>query len=215
MFCVNLTNLQIFAAKIDPKIVEEQSKDVVLLQRHMSEIERLERKRPDEDDEADEEEKKQRASLFGDKQQLMDESTKLNQPLLGKSLDEQLPDDPCDSNLPALDISKSLAVVDEYKKQLDQGLDDFEKKVDALREIATGMHESLDRQDTLLNKIDNKVDREQKKLDDLNYRVEDAIVQVSSSTRWTIILIIVVVLSVIFLVVFAYVAYWIQSILPN
>ena len=84
-----------------------------------------------------------------------------------------------------------------YKKQMDQGLDAFSKKIEKLKHITDDIGSELDEQNKLLENIGDKVDNELERLKNLNERTEKANKLANQSTKICLIMLAVSIITVI------------------
>jgi hypothetical protein len=121
---------------------------------------------------------------------------------------EQIGDDITnfESNLPLLDISKSMELVFSYKKQMEQGLNEFSDKLNKLKEISLDISDEFSLQEDLLNRINDKSGRETESLLKSNKKVKELQTEISNSTRYCIIFIILMIVLFIIAAVLIYIA---------
>ncbi|KAL0480212.1 SYP71 [Acrasis kona] len=181
-----------FKKALDPEVIIQQDKDIAIMDAHLREVEKLNKRKSDNPTALE--------SLLGS-----DTKKENKSPLLDHLIMEsELQQDPRDSQLPRIDISKSLAMVEENKKKMDKGLDIFEKKLDQLKQMASDIGTELDESNAMLDTIDNKVGEQQEKIQLLNDRTEKAINQVNNTTRLAIVLCLVCILMVMVVVAAIY-----------
>lgn len=178
-----------------------------LLGKHVREVELLDKRRFQSTGGEGDNAQARKELLGSDGAQNGDQST--TAPLLenmGSDQGLELHEDARDTNLPKLNIDKSLAACQQFRKQLDEGLDALSLQVSKLNEIATNIGDSVDRQNTLLDNMEKKVDKQTEVIDHLNERVEDMITKVSQSGRMACILILLVVVALLVCAVVVYIA---------
>lgn len=108
------------------------------------------------------------------------------------------------SKLPPLDITKSLEKIHKFKQKLDQGISDLSQKMDKLKGIVSETSEELDSQNLQIQEINQKVDTETSALLKLNKSIEKSDVEVNTSTRLCVILILMMVFLFVFSVFVIY-----------
>ncbi|KAG2393298.1 hypothetical protein C9374_006829 [Naegleria lovaniensis] len=193
----NSSKKRFFGKQPDPREMAQQQEDLKLLLAHISQVEKLDKRRFEE--EYDSQNNEKRKQLFSINE---DETEKKGQPssLISEHLlhEEDLPQDARDyGNLPRINIEESLTQVSMYKKQMDQGLDMFSKKIEKLKYISEDMSSELDEQNKLLGSIGDKVDDEIEHLKRLNERTDQANKLANQSTKICLILLAVSIITVI------------------
>jgi hypothetical protein len=121
-----------FKKNPDPSLIETQDKDLEIIEMHLKEVEALDKRRFGGPPSFRENNTNSINNAASDsvRSKLMgtDPNDDKKTPLLKNSaivLETDLLEDPRDTNLPHIDISKSLLLVEENKKKMDEGLDIF------------------------------------------------------------------------------------------
>ncbi len=169
--------------KPDPEKIKKREEDLELIKKHIAEIEELDKRRHQRDT------KKKSRKHENDEEYGMQGS--LAEKLM---LATQLPDDPTKSNLPTIDISQQMLQLERLNKTLDEKLDIFGEKLDKLKEAAQDIGGELDRQNIMLENLEDKVEKEMQRLDALNKRVENALDAVGGSCKLICIVAIIIVI---------------------
>lgn len=174
-------------------MILQQTEDLHLIDKHIEEVEALDKRRF-------------KAAPSRKKEEKSEETQKFLSANL--AFEENLPDDARYSNLPEIDISRSLAKVQENKKLIDAGLDQFSKKLENLKEIAQDTSAELDEHIKLVDRIDHKVDTENENLANLTKNVDKTIEEVNKSTRLACVCILFTVFAIILGVLLLYLSSW-------
>jgi DNA repair exonuclease SbcCD ATPase subunit len=117
--------------------------------------------------------------------------------------------------LPYIDISVSQTKIQQYKQQLDAGLEQFSEKLGQLKNIALETRDEVDLQNKELGKIINKAQTEKEKIEKFNKDLKEIQNQVSLSTKLIFVFILVIVLIILALILFVYLAATIGFSIPQ
>ncbi|EFC49808.1 predicted protein [Naegleria gruberi] len=195
----NAAKKKFFGKQADPRELAQQQEDLKLLNLHVTQVEKLDKRRFENGGEPlDSKEASKRKELFSINEE--DNTPSQSKPLISEFLlnEEDLPQDARDyGNLPRINIEESLTQVQMYKKQMDQGLDAFSKKIEKLKHITDDIGSELDEQNKLLENIGDKVDNELERLKNLNERTEKANKLANQSTKICLIMLAVSIITVI------------------
>eukprot|EP01027_Heterolobosea_sp_BB2_P013551 GEZU01019540.1.p1 GENE.GEZU01019540.1~~GEZU01019540.1.p1 ORF type:complete len:272 (-),score=107.55 GEZU01019540.1:130-945(-) len=108
-------------------------------------------------------------------------------------MDDQLPSDPTDTNLPDIDISDCMIQIKEKDQKIDAGLDQISARVKKLGQIALEMNTELKVQEQIMTDIDKSIDKNQEKIENLNRKLENALEQQGGMTRFIAVLLLIVI----------------------
>lgn len=196
--------LQGFGKRVDPGVLVQQAENLALLERHLREVDALSKRKVGSELNETKVDQGARSMLFSDSGGDGDlqsgggggESAKDN-PLSSMLIHEdELPMDARDSNLPQLQIQEQLSRVQDYKEQIDQGLDMFAEKLKRLHEMSLETGHELDEQNRIIDSIDDKVERETEKITQLNTRVQKATAETANSIRMLILAVFLIIIAV-------------------
>ncbi|KAL9655487.1 hypothetical protein ABK040_002155 [Willaertia magna] len=167
---------KLFGKQTDPRELAQQAEDLKLIKAHVDQVEKLDKRRFEEGytgDEKGDSARKQLLSINDEEEN----SSEQKKPLMSEHLinEEDLPKDARDyGNLPRINIEASLSQVHLYKKQMDEGLDLFSKKIDQLKIMSEDIGTELDEQNQLLDNMNDKAENEIDRLKKLNEKTEQA-----------------------------------------
>lgn len=122
------------------------------------------------------------------------------------SIFQDIPDNPLESSLPKIDISKSLEKVQNTHKLIEEGITDFGQKVDKLKDITLEINGELDDHKRLLETIDEKTMIEKAKIEAMSKKIDYATDQTNTSFRLAIAFICFLVLLIIVATIVLYIS---------
>lgn len=122
------------------------------------------------------------------------------------SIFSDLPENPLESSLPKIDVSRSLSKVHNTHKLIEQGITDFSEKVDKLKDITLEISSELDDHKRLLENIDEKTMIEQAKIESMTQKIDGAIGQTHNSFRVAIAFICLLILLIIVATIVLYIS---------
>jgi len=186
-----------FGKQPDPRELAQQQEDLKLVLLHVEQVEKLDKRRFEDDFNSATGSSDRKKLLSINEEDSVDTSKKS---LISEHLlrEEDLPQDARDyGDLPRINIEESLTQVQMYKKQMDEGLDVFSKKIEKLRYVAEDIGSELDEQNKLLEHIGDKVDDEIERLKKLNEKTDQANKIANQSTKICLIMLGVSIITVI------------------
>lgn len=170
--------------KLTPDDIDSQERDIELITRHILELEEINKARHRKKNNRSQAASRDRNTLLegADDDDNADDDPKMG--AMRKLVRESdLPDDATRSNLPELDISQSLEKVKDLDKQIDEGLDQFNKRLKDLKKQAEAIGDELDEQGELIDQIQGKSDKAKERIDRLNQRLDKAMNQVNRTQK--------------------------------
>jgi len=182
--------------------------DCELIYKHYVELDELDKRRHKRDDKGNKPNSKKNDA---DKDALLQGAEGDEEPVGGdvdkdgairKMVMQNLTDDATKTNLPEIDISEAVAQVDEFKKKMNQSLDRISGKLDVLKQQALDIGDTLDKQNVMIDKLNEKTDKTNVELDKANERLKKQITATSQTTIY-----IVVIVGIILLIILVIVAY--------
>mmetsp|Transcript_3272 Transcript_3272/g.12481 ORF Transcript_3272/g.12481 Transcript_3272/m.12481 type:complete len:339 (-) Transcript_3272:233-1249(-) len=171
--------------KLTPDDIDKQEKDILLLTRHIVELEEMNKARHrKKNSRAGGSSRERNTLLEGHEADVENADDDTSMGAMRKLvMESDLPDDATRSNLPELDISQALEKVHNLDKQIEEGLDEFNKKLKDLKAQAQTIGTELDEQSELIDQIQGKSDKAKEKIDRLNQRLDKAMNQVNKTQK--------------------------------
>jgi hypothetical protein len=118
------------------------------------------------------------------------------------------------ANLPEIDISDAMAKVEKMKEKIDQGLDEFNKKLDKLKDMATTIGTELDEQNAMIDSIDKKAEKELERLKNLNKKLDGALDKVGGANKMICIIVLLIIIAVCVGIGFVFITTYVKPITP-
>lgn len=152
----------------DERTFMEKRKEIVsLVFQHIEEVERLEKKRFTD-----------KASM--ERKQLLTKKESTGpaaggMALLPSSIQETEKDPYMDSNLDDFNIDEDLMLIQRNNEEIDQELDEISEGLKVVKQIAIGINDELDKQEVIIDRIEENVDRGAEHLQTLNTKLDNII----------------------------------------
>jgi t-SNARE complex subunit (syntaxin) len=83
--------------------------------------------------------------------------------------------------------------IEEQKKLMEIGLNEFSEKISNLKEIALDISNELDIHDKILDKIETKAETQTIEIKKINEKTKNAIAQTKNSTRFCVVVIFIII----------------------
>ncbi|ORX45382.1 hypothetical protein BCR36DRAFT_299744 [Piromyces finnis] len=175
-------NLRDMANKSEKKPTEEEKrfvekrKDIVdLVFKHIEECEMLEKKRFSDKITSD------RKKLFASPTKENGNGTLSSNPFAVQSTNpfatNEEKDPYMDTNLDDFNIEEDLVQIKLNNQEIDKQLDEISEGVKVVKQIAIGINEELERQEEIINRVEEKVDVANAHLENLNYKMKNVVLK--------------------------------------
>ena len=106
--------------------------------------------------------------------------------------------------LPPIDISESKKKIIDYKKRIDEGLEQFSNKVDVLKDIALKQSDELDQQNKMIGDMSQNIEKKKGTLNEFRKELEAIEKHVDITTKLFVLFILLIILVILATIIFVY-----------